>query len=440
MRLMDRFRMQRTSPLRIALQGTTNAMVGGQAVMEGVMMRTPHHWAVAVRRFDGDIVIVERDITPFAERHRWARLPIMRGVIALGESLGVGYRALNLSAQYAAEWYDEESGKRLSRGPIELGAVVHRIDGEPATGGDAGEPAGSSESGSPGTDVSEDDPGRGPVGGTDDAGGPSAGPVPASPATAAAKGGDGRAGDGNAEELASTSHLEPPEYLSRWHLALSMILALGLAIGLFKLLPLLLTGFVADHDEQALRFVVAEGAFRIAVFCAYLGLVGLLPDLRRVFQYHSAEHKSINAFEQGVPLDPVRVNEQSRIHVRCGTAFLLWVFVVAIIVFGIYGWLRPDAGVPELVMSRIVFLPLIAGLSFELIRWAGRRPNNRLVRGVLAPGLWLQYLTTRECTPDQCEVAIRSLESVLGREAETSGPEWLAVGAGDDPDAVEVMA
>lgn len=147
-----------------------------------------------------------------------------------------------------------------------------------------------------------------------------------------------------------------------------------------------------------------------------------MPDMRRVFQFHSAEHKAINAWEQGVSLEPHLVNQQSRIHVRCGTAFMLWVFVVAIFVFGLYGYLfQPST--TELVLSRILLLPVITGMSFELIRFAGKYPNNRMLRAVLAPGLWMQYLTTRPCDGDQCAVAIASLRAVLTREYPDSSVE-----------------
>jgi uncharacterized protein YqhQ len=137
--------------------------------------------------------------------------------------------------------------------------------------------------------------------------------------------------------------------------------------------------------------------------------------MKRVFQYHSAEHKAINAWEHDIELAPELVNQQSRIHVRCGTAFLLWVFVVGILVFGIYGYFR-DPSLAEVLLSRVIFLPLLAGLSFELIRFAGKHSDSRALRTALAPGLWLQRLTTRECDPSQCEVAVASLNAVLKYE------------------------
>ena len=159
-------------------------------------------------------------------------------------------------------------------------------------------------------------------------------------------------------------------------------------------------------------FVLVEGLIRVTVFVAYLFLISLLPDLRRAFQYHAAEHKAINAYEAGEELTPEKVQRFSLLHVRCGTAFLLYVMFVAIFVFAFVG--RPVWY--WLIISRIVLLPLIAGIAYELIRFAGKHSDNRLLMTLLAPGLWLQRLTTREPTLDQLEVSIRALREVLERE------------------------
>ena len=158
---------------------------------------------------------------------------------------------------------------------------------------------------------------------------------------------------------------------------------------------------------------------RVAIFIAYLSLISLLPDLRRVFQYHGAEHKAINALEAGEELEPERVQRFSLIHPRCGTAFLLWVMVIAIFVFAFIG--RPAWY--WLIASRILLLPVIAGLAYELIRFAGKQAQNRVVMTLLAPGLWLQRLTTREPTLDQLEVSIRALKEVLRLEGRMTPDE-----------------
>jgi uncharacterized protein YqhQ len=166
-------------------------------------------------------------------------------------------------------------------------------------------------------------------------------------------------------------------------------------------------------------FVIVEGLIRVTIFILYLLVISLLPDLRRVFQYHAAEHKVINAYEAGEELEPEKVQRFSLIHPRCGTAFLLWVMVIAIFVFAFLG--RPP--LPWLIASRILLLPLIAGIAYELIRFAGKHTGNRLLMGLLAPGLWLQRLTTREPSLDQLEVSIRALKDVLRLEGSLTPEE-----------------
>jgi len=165
--------------------------------------------------------------------------------------------------------------------------------------------------------------------------------------------------------------------------------------------------------------VIVEGLIRVGVFIAYILLISLLPDLRRVFQYHGAEHKAINALEAGADLTPQNVQKFSLIHPRCGTAFLLWVMVIAIFVFALVG--RPAW--PWLIASRILLLPVIAGLAYELIRYAGKHQDNRVLMTLLAPGLWLQRLTTREPSDDQVEVSIQALQRVIEKEAAESPEE-----------------
>jgi len=299
------------------------ATVGGQAVLEGVMMRGPGNWAVAVRTPAGSIAQVSRPIDSAMARHRLLRLPILRGVVALGESLAIGFRALAISANYAAQ----EEGD----------------DGEVQT------------------------------------------------------------------------------ELSRGALIFAFAIAIGFAVMLFKVWPALITD--ALPIKATGWFVVVEGLIRVTIFVLYLSLISLLPDLRRVFQYHAAEHKAINAYEAGEELEPELVQRYSLIHPRCGTAFLLWVMVIAVFVFAFFG--RPAWY--WLIATRILLLPVIAGLAYELIRFAGKHRENRIVMTVLAPGLWLQRLTTREPSLDQLEVSIRALEEVLQLESARSGESRVEV-------------
>jgi uncharacterized protein YqhQ len=286
--------------------------IGGQAVLEGVMMRGPSNWSVAVRTPQGEIEQVSNSINSVMNRYRFFRLPVIRGVIALGESLAIGFRALAISANYAAQ----EEGE----------------DGEVRT------------------------------------------------------------------------------ELTRGQLLFAFAIAIGFAIALFKVTPALITNWLPIETTGV--FVVVEGLIRVSIFILYIVLISFLPDLRRVFQYHGAEHKAINAYEAGEELEPERVQRFSLIHPRCGTAFLLWVMVIAIFVFAFLGqpvwyWL---------IASRILLLPVIAGIAYELIRFAGKHSGNRILMTLLAPGLWLQRLTTREPTLDQIEVSIRALREVLRLE------------------------
>jgi uncharacterized protein YqhQ len=290
--------------------------VGGQAVLEGVMMRGPSNWAVAVRKPDGDIAEVHQTIRSPMARHRLWRLPVIRGVIALGESLAIGFRALAISANYQAQ---------------------------------------------------------------------------------------AEAKEGEDGEEVSTE-------LTRAQLIFAFTIAIGFAILLFKVSPALLTNWIGIEGTG--WFVIIEGFIRVTIFILYLLLISLLPDLRRVFQYHAAEHKAINAYEAGEELEPETVQRYSLIHPRCGTAFLLWVMVIAIFVFAFFG--RPAWY--WLITTRIALLPLIAGLAYELIRFAGKHQRNPFLMTLLAPGLWLQRLTTREPSLDQIEVSIHALKEVLSLE------------------------
>ena len=250
------------------------------------MMRGPRNWAVAVRTPTGGIAHVARTIDPLAARHWSLRLPIVRGVVALGESLAIGFRALGVSARYAAqeeaEGYDE---------PAEIG---------------------------------------------------------------------------------------------RWALAFAFLVAIGFAVMMFKVGPALLADLLPISNGD--WFVLVEGLIRVAVFVAYLALLSFIPSLRRVFEYHAAEHKAINAYEAGEDLTPEIAQRYSLIHPRCGSAFLLWVMVIGEFIYALLG--RPVWY--WLIISRIALLPVIAGVAYELIRFAGKHSGNRVVMTLLAPGLWLQ--------------------------------------------------
>jgi uncharacterized protein YqhQ len=290
-----------------------DAPLGGQAVLEGVMMRGVSTWAVAVRNPEGEVEITTEPIVSWAKRHRVLRLPVIRGVVALGESLKIGFRALGISANAQLEAEEEE---------------------EPQ-----------------------------PIGGF------------------------------------------------TWGLTIAF--SLLLAVGLFFVIPVGLTSLIKDELGSALLFWLVEGVLRTAIFIGYIAAISRLPDLRRVFEYHGAEHKTISCYEAGDRLIPERAETYSRLHPRCGTSFLLIVMVLAIFVFA-------PIGLPEwywLLASRILGIPLIAGLSYEVIKWAGKHRRKRWVRVLMWPGLMLQNLTTRVPDRDQLAVAIAALEAVLAIES-----------------------
>jgi len=302
-----------------------DAPVGGQAVLEGVMMRGVSNWAVAVRkptaeqlaegeRSPEEAALGEIEVSVFPldsamRRHRLLRLPIIRGVVALGGSLAIGFRALEVSAN--AQLPPEEN-EEIPKG-VWAGTVV---------------------------------------------------------------------------------------------------LALALAIVLFFLIPVGLTSLIKGQLGSSFLFWLVEGVVRTSIFLGYMLLLSRIRDLRRVFEYHGAEHKTISCFEAGLPLTPANAQRFSRLHPRCGTSFLLVVMIVAIFVFA-------PIGLPAwywLVATRILGVPVIAGVSFELIKFAGRNRRRRWVQAIMWPGLKLQLLTTREPDLDQLAVAIAALEAVLERE------------------------
>jgi uncharacterized protein YqhQ len=285
-----------------------DAPVGGQAVMEGVMMRGVSTWAVGVRKPDGEIDVQSFPLVSWTRRHRAFRLPVIRGVVALVESLNIGFKALGMAAN--AQLDEEE---------------------EPISG-------------------------------------------------------------------------------AMWFG--TVLVALLFAVGLFFVVPVGLTSLFKDQLGSAFLFWIVEGVVRTAIFLGYIVLLARVRDLRRVFEYHGAEHKTISCFEAGLPLTPENAQRFSRLHPRCGTSFLLIVMIVAIFVFapiGLPAWYL-------LLASRILGVPLIAGLSFEVIKWAGRNRRKPWVQKLMWPGMQLQKLTTREPDHEQLAVAISAMEAVLDVE------------------------
>ncbi len=324
------------------LSAQRDAPVGGQAVLEGVMMRGVSNWAVAVRKPSpeqlregelspeqaalGEIEVTTLPLESAMKRHRLLRLPIVRGVVALGGSMVIGFRALEISAN--AQLPPEEAEQ--------------------------------------------------------------------------AQGEDGLLQSPTQEQQ------EIPKAV--W--GATVVVAVALAVVLFFLIPVGLTSLIKHQLGSSILFWVVEGVIRTSLFLGYMLLLSRVRDLRRVFEYHGAEHKTISCFEAGLELTPANAQRFSRLHPRCGTSFLLVVMIVAIFVFA-------PIGLPAwywLMATRILGVPVIAGISFELIKFAGRNRSRGWVRAVMWPGLKLQLLTTREPDLDQLAVAIAALQAVLERE------------------------
>ena len=282
---------------------------GGQAVLEGVMMRGKDTWALAVRRPTNEVYVEVNPVKGLAAKYPLFRKPLLRGVAALGEAMSIGLRALTTSANQAL---DEE------------------------------------------------------------------------------------------------------EKLTTKQMAVSMTMAFVLFIGIFIVLPTLGVNFFGGKRiKRSITFAAVEGVVRVAIFVGYLVAISFVKEIRRVFMYHGAEHKTIAAFEAGEPvLEPRVVDKYSTLHVRCGTNFLIIVMLLTIVVFSFFGrpaiWLR--------IVERILAIPLIAGISYEALRLGANRGSNPIVRALMKPGLWLQKITTRPPTDDQIEVAIRAFEAVLPEE------------------------
>ena len=279
-------------------------VVGGQAVIEGVMMRGFGNMAMAVRQPDGGIAVEQQTLNSLTDKYPVLKQPLLRGMVALGEALVYGMKALSNSAQLAGEESEELSDREM---------------------------------------------------------------------------------------------------------AMTMLMSIALAIGLFIVLPTFIAKFLKAYTENLMLLNLIEGVIRLAFFIIYVAVISRVRDIQRVFEYHGAEHKTIHAYEAGVPLEVEHVRPFSTLHPRCGTSFLLIVMLVSMVVFSFMGW-------PEIwqrIGSRILLMPLIAGISYEIIRYAGRNAQNSLVSLLIVPGLLLQKLTTREPDGEQIEVAIRALQAVL---------------------------
>ena len=306
-------------------------LLGGQAVLEGVMMRSPRNMAVAVRKPGGEIAVLRREIPILGERYPILKWPVLRGAVVMIQALVLGIASLNFSAEAAFEGIEE------GEAPVDK-----------AAGKETGKLAGIA-------------------------------------------------------------------------IALSLVASIGVGLAIFFLLPLALTDLVKRFMpalQNGIVYNLVDGGFRISAFLIYLYAISLLKDIKRVFEYHGAEHKTVYAYEARRDLTVENVRVQSRLHPRCGTSFLLFVMVVSILVFSLLPTRFPFY---VMISPRLALVPLIAGLSYEAIRWSARR-SNAVARALVRPGMWLQRLTTREPDDTQIAVAIHALQEALEMERLGSMP------------------
>lgn len=326
--------------------------VGGQAIIEGVMMRSPRSFAIAVRRANGQIVVTERAWESLNERFPFLKWPIFRGAVMMVESLFNGIQALMFSADQAMEGL--EDGSKGGKNETQAMPLPELSEGQ------------------------------------------------------------------NKLEVADTS-----SRMSTFAIAMTIIGSLGFAFLVFKGIPHLvatLLGTNLDFSANDPLFHIIDGVVKLALFVAYLAGISFLPDIKRVFQYHGAEHKSIHVYEAGLPLTVENARPFTTLHPRCGTSFILIVLLASILifmaVFPLIGQLHPNTWINALILIAIK-LPLmlpVAGLSYEFLKFSGKHPRMPLVRWLILPGLWMQKITTREPDDSQLEIALVALRKTLWRE------------------------
>ena len=397
-----------------AEDGANKTHVGGQALIEGVMMRGRYNWAAAVREPSGNIYIEEHDLASGKAKNKWLYWPVVRGCRAFVESLILGYKALEIAAMHAYGDEEEPGAK------AEEASVNGAISKEDAS---VDESVASEISGfSWKNDFGNPDEAIDALGAqrsldivveanTAESG--AVEPNAVEPGAAARESDETRDGDDGG--------------FGKREMAISMVLGLLLGVGLFIVAPAFIANvLVGEYDDKTLLWNVVDGIVRIVVFVFYIWLIGRMQDIKRMFSYHGAEHKTIHCYEHGLPLTPENARSFPRLHVRCGTAFLIMVMIIAIFVYTITplngliaAWGVPDgpAKLALVIVARILLMPVIAGISYEItVKWAGSHPENPLVKVVLWPGMQMQRLTTNEPDDEMLECAIAAMQRVLERE------------------------
>lgn len=397
-----------------AEDGANKTHVGGQALIEGVMMRGRYNWAAAVREPSGNIYIEEHDLASGKAKNKWLYWPVVRGCRAFVESLILGYKALEIAAMHAYGDEEEPGAKAEEAG---ANGVISKEDAS------VDESVASETSGfSWKNDFGNPDEAIDALGAqrsldivveTNTAESGAVEPNAVEPGAAARESDETCDGDDGG--------------FGKREMAISMVLGLLLGVGLFIVAPAFIANaLVGEYDDKTLLWNVVDGIVRIVVFVFYIWLIGRMQDIKRMFSYHGAEHKTIHCYEHGLPLTPENARSFPRLHVRCGTAFLIMVMIIAIFVYTITplngliaAWGVPDgpAKLALVIVARILLMPVIAGISYEItVKWAGSHPENPLVKVVLWPGMQMQRLTTNEPDDEMLECAIAAMQRVLERE------------------------
>jgi uncharacterized protein YqhQ len=346
-----------------ALESGEETLVGGQAVLEGVMMRSPHAWAIACRKPSGEVVTMSEPLERPSEKHKWMAWPIVRGVMTLGYAMNLGYRALRFSANVAIEdMMQEDAGVESKKNHVETTASA----------------------------------------------------VP--PKRSEAESSQPPAAKSATREKAAT--------VSNWLAAGNLVVSLAFFIFMYKYLPLLAATELKKIDPALggrIIFNLIDGGIRLVLFLFFIWGVSLWKDIRRVYEYHGAEHKTVFAFENGDPLNTAAVQKYSTYHPRCGTSFLMTVMLISIVFY----MLVPYTTFWARFASRIVLLPVIAGVSYEIIRFAAKHRGS-LFALMTAPGLWLQRITTQPPSDEMAQCAITALDQAMSLEKERGGELVIA--------------
>jgi len=356
-----------------ALESGEETLVGGQAVLEGVMMRSPHAWAIACRKPSGELVTMSEPLERPSEKHKWMAWPVVRGVMTLGYAMNLGYRALRFSANVAIEDLMQEGQEESD--------VVTDKKNHVETAASAVPPARSAAESSPSQKSSS-------------------------------------------SSSSSSQSREKAATVSNWLAVGNLLLSLGFFIFMYKYVPLLAATELKKIDPALggrIVFNLIDGAIRLGLFLLFIWGVSLWKDIRRVYEYHGAEHKTVFAFENGEPLNVATVQKYSTYHPRCGTSFLMTVMLISI---GFY-MLIPFTTFWARFASRIALLPIIAGVSYEIIRFAAKHRGS-LFAVMTAPGLWLQRITTQPPSDEMAQCAITALDQAMALEKEHGGELVIA--------------